>query len=332
MDTVIGDLRFAFRLIRRSPGFSLIAAGTLALGIGANTAIVSVVDHVLLRRLPYRDSDRLYAVHEVVPRFSHIAPLIPVNAMHFREWRHNVRAFDQMALIGGMPLNLTGTGEPERLPAARVSPALFSMLGVRPQLGRTFLESEDHPGRDAVVILDDQLWRSRFGAAPGVIGRKVVLDDKPYEVIGVLPADFRFPKLANLYAMTIAEARPQIWKPFAIKDSELEPLGDFNYACIVSLAPGVSLGRAAAELGAAQAALTERMPEKIQLLASLVPLKDQITGRSRTGLNMLLAAVGVVLLIGCVNIANLLLAHGTGRRREMAIRSAIGASGGRLLP
>src|SRR5215207_4563813 len=139
MHTLFADLRFAARLFRRAPGFSLVAIATLALGIGANTAIFSVVDHVLLRPLAYRDAERLYAVHEVVPKFAHVAPLIPVNAMHFREWRRSVRSFEGMALIGGTAMNLTGSGEPERINTARVTPALFRMLGVQPRLGRLLL-------------------------------------------------------------------------------------------------------------------------------------------------------------------------------------------------
>jgi predicted permease len=331
VESLLGDFRFAGRLLRKSPGFTFVAVATLALGIGANTAIFSVVDHVLLRPLAYRDADRLYAVHEVIPKFADVVPRLPTNAMHFREWRRQTLSFERMALIDGMPMNLTGSGEPERLAAGRVSPALFPMLGIRAQIGRTFTEEEDQPGRDAVVVIDDALWRRRFGGDPSIVGRKVVLDGRPYDVIGVLPPDFRFPNVADLYAMTVDEPRPSIWKPFAVRDEELEPLGDFNYACIVSLRPGVSVEQAVGELNAVQRAISETVPEKLELRAALVPLQQQITGRSESGLQLVLAAVGVVLLVGCVNIANLLLARITRRRRELAVRAAIGASSGRLL-
>ncbi len=325
------DLRYALRTIRHNPGFSLIAIATLAFGIGANTAIFSVFNGILLRPLGYGEENRLVTIHEVVPKFIQFAPRIPVNAMHFQEWRKNVAAFEQLAMIGGLTLNLTGSGEPERLAAARVSPSLFPMLHAQTQLGRTFLDEEDQAGRDDVVVMSNELWRRRFAADPHVVGRKILLDGRPYQIIGVLSAGFHFPKLSQLYAMTIAEERPELWKPFAVKPEELEPMGDFNYACIARVRRGVSLDRALSELNAMQAHLASQSPEKAELLATLVPLQNQITSRSRTGLQLVLYAVGAVLLIGSVNIANLLLARAVSRKRELAIRSAMGASTWQLL-
>ncbi len=325
------DLRYALRTIRRNPGFSLIAIATLAFGIGANTAIFSVFDGILLRQLGYGDESRLVAVHEAVPRFAQVAPMIPVNAMHFQEWKKSVKAFEQLAMIGGLSMNLTGAGDPERLAAARVTPSLFPMLHARTQLGRTFLDEEDQPGRDDVVVLSNELWKRRFASDPNVVGRKIVLDGRPYQVIGVLSAGFHFPKLSQLFAMTIAEERPELWKPFAVKPEELDDMGDFNYACIGRLRPGISMERGLAELNAVQAHIASQLADKVDLLAALVPLRDQITNRSRTGLELLLCAVGAVLLIGSVNLANLLLARATSRKREFAIRSALGAGSWRVL-
>ncbi len=329
--SVATDLRIAWRAMRRNPGFSVVAIATLALAIGANTAIFTVVDAILLRPLGYGDESRLFVVHEVVPKFALLAPLVPVNAMHFLAWRKNVSGFEQVAMIGGISLNLTGLGEPQRLTGVRVSPFLFPMLGARTQLGRTFLEEEDQPGRDNVVLLTDKLWRSRFAGDRNIVGRKILLDGQPYEVVGVLSPSFHFPRLNQLYAMKISDDQPEFWKPFAIKPDELEPLGDFNYICIARLRPGVTRSQALAQLEAAQAELARQAPEKIELHAALVPLQEQITSRSRRGLELMLLAVATVLMIGCVNIANLLLGRATSRKQELAIRSALGAGVRKLL-
>jgi predicted permease len=325
------DLRTAWRAVVRNPGFSAVAIMTLALAIGANTAIFSIVDGILIRPLGYGDESRLFVLHEVVPKFSQFAPRVPVNAKHFLEWRKSVRGFESLAMIGGLQLNLTGSGEPERLMAARVSPSLFPMLGARTSLGRTFLEEEDAPGRDDVVLLSDSLWRRRFSADPNMVGRSILLDGRPYQVVGVLSPSFHFPKLKQLYAMSIADDQPQLWKPFAVKPDELEDIGDFNYACIARLRPGVGPKQALAQLNAVQADLARAIPDKIELFATMVPLHDQITSRSSRGLELMLFAVGTVLLIGCVNIANLFLGRATSRKIELAIRSAIGASMRQLL-
>src|SRR5437899_2859088 len=215
----MNDLRFAGRMLRKDLGFHGIAIATLALGIGANTAIFSVVDGVILRPLAYRESQQLVVVHEMVPKFATIAPMIPVNAMHFLEWRKTAHSFSDMALIGATILNLTGSGEPERIQAARVSPSLFPMLGIQARLGRTFLNEEDQAGRDRVVVLNEDLWRRRFAADPNVIGRKIVLNGNPYEIVGVLPASFHFPKMNQLSTMPMTGEQQQPCQPFVMPDA-----------------------------------------------------------------------------------------------------------------
>ncbi len=268
----------------------------------------------------------MYAVQEMVPKFANVAPNFPVNAMHFREWKKHWSAAEEIALLDPETFNLTSGGEPERVNAARISANLFPLLGVHPQIGRGFLNDDE-----TVVLLSDSIWRRRFHADPRVLGQTIILNDKSYQVAGVMPAGMKMPRLSQLQGMHIVDEDPDVFRPIALRADEGGLMGDFNFGCIVRLKPGVSAARALEELDILQAQIVRDMPDRIELRASLVPLQQQLTGRSRTGLLLLLGAVGAVLLIVCVNIANLMLARSTGRRREFAVRAAVGASSGRLL-
>jgi predicted permease len=325
-DTLVQDLRYAGRSLRRTPGFTCAAALTLAVGIGANAAIFSVFDAVLLRPLPYRDAGRLYVVHEAMND-----SLIPANALHYREWRAGTRSFEQMALVGPATYDVRHGAAATRVSGARVTPSLFALLGVEPLLGRTFLESEDVPGNDRVVILGYDVWMSRFGGDAAIIGRALTVDDEPHQVVGVLPRGFALPKLSHLYSLEVDVDKPEIWKPFAATERDLRPLNSFSYIAIARLKPGIPVRQAHDDINTVQRELARQAPEAAQFRAELIPLADQIVSRSRTALQLLLAAVALVLLIACINITNLLLARSGARRREFSIRRASGADSWRLL-
>ena len=248
------DLRYALRTLLRERGFSLTVVLSLAVGIGANTAIFSVVNGVLLRPLPLPEPERLAAVAEVVPKFVDRFPSIPANLNHFYEWRKRCTAFEQIAALRQGTLNLTGEGEPEQIQIARVSANTFRLLGVEPRMGRHFREEEDLSGRDRVVTISDSLWRRRFHADPDIIGRKILLDGNPYTVAAVLPADFRFPRDSGLG--TAVGDKTEIFKPLGYTNDDLqEKTGDFNYATLARLRRGVTREQALAELNVVQAAI-----------------------------------------------------------------------------
>jgi len=330
LETFLRDLRFGWRSMRRAPALTVVIVLTLGVAIGANTALFGIVDAVLLKPLRYDAADQLVTIHEVLQKMR-MAPQAPVNATHFERWRRSTRSFEDIALLREINMNLTGSGEPERLSTGRVSANVFRMLGVRAQLGRTFLDEEDRPGQDRVVVLSDGFWRRRFAADPDVVGRRLTLDNQPFVVVGVLPGDFWFPKLSALYAIPVSAETPEIWKPLGLTDSERAPEGDYNFACIARLRRGITPAQAVADLNGVQAAIDEALPNPLGHRAAIVPLDRQVTSRSRAGLWMLFAASGVVLLIGCVNVASLLLGRVAARHRELAIRKAIGASRARLL-
>ena len=330
MSALLNDLRQSVRSLLRDCGYTTVALLTLAFGVAANTIIFSVVDAVLLRPLAYRDPGRLMVINEVVPEVARTYPRLPVNARHFFEWRDHCSSFQQFSIIEAADFVLTRAGQPEQLHGAGVSANLLSMLGVQPQLGRTFLNEEEQPGHEHEAIISDALWNRRFHRDPGLVGRPITLDGTQRTVVGILPASFHFPRgvageLANF------PRRADVFTPAPFKRDEIDWFGEFNYVVIGRLKPGVPERRALAEMDVVQASIAARFPEKMHLRATMTPLQEEVTGTARKGLVILFAAVGAVLLIVCVNLANLSLARAAGRGRDLAIRTALGAGRAQLV-
>jgi predicted permease len=320
-DSIRQDLRYAFRGIRKNPGFAAVAILSLAIGIGANTAIFSVVNFVLLRPLAYKDPQQVFAVNE---RYAGGGSM-PVNPVHAREWAAQCPSLEHVALMRANRADVARGTEPVSVAGVDVSHNLFSLFGVKPILGRPFLADEEREGNERVVILSESLWRSRFNADPSLVGRSILLDRRNYEVVGIVPASFRLP-----YGFTRAlNVQFDVFRPLALSQQELSRRGgNFNYAAVVRVRHGATAERALAEINVVEAQF--QTSDRRTPMATLIPVHEFVTGRSRLGLWMLAAAVGAVLLIVCVNLANLLLARIASRQREAAIRTALGASRARL--